>query len=871
MKRFFFLNLALSILQVSSVLVHVRNSLNVTGERAECQNLRNYEIKENGQVMCWKGQEKPKECFSSFSSTLGGKRAWKPLEKGVVQFMNDFLKNQRRILCTVPADQQRVFFTLRYNGLGNSILGTMSTLMMGALDDRLVVLHGWKGEFDRAFDSPLGEFTMENLQKLKLLDAWDANACPPGQSSKPGWGCFGPDGDDQFTWCGHVGDHYPNRLNLVSGCCNNKLPFFMMNPNYAPRLKKVFGDNEMSTPLMRVLFRPSAKEVFSKLTLPKPGTVAVHIRTFGNVPIDNLISSLGSCAKSTQSKLGTSFSEFKVAAIENSMLDKFNKSMGSKTRIVTNKPPGGEFHGGNDWVHALQDMLEMGFSDSMVLSPWSSFGQMAAAYGGQAPYEVDGDYGHITTSCYQVSSSEPCSMRQWGPDVGFCPGKKMAPLAPKHSRTCNKPKASLLALDGTAAGTFEMDQSSASAQMESMHQSMELAGYGPGGSEWQSVAMEADETFQNTIQKYAGQDFPEYCPSGSLWQLYPQFASALKKKALERAIDNKVFVTMADSKYAEKLGCWEKSVDMMTKMNNTVIIATDAETLDVCRKNKLSCVDVDASQVPHMKKFGEIGFVKFYSLALVASLKLDFIFSEMDIVIMKNPWPYHEKEDPEQYSVGDSRCIPEAWIQRDPLKANAPAEEANIQVTGHSTHPRVNIGYMYSRGSIDSMQFFAHLTAYYAGKCADNLLGYVPPPSFYVDDGHADQNIFDAFLKNSDHTNAHYADVPWNSLSKNLKWKLLDYRLFGIYGKNQEAESVTFHYAGIAGLQVSCWDNICANVEGKQPMKPELVQPTCLKMFSDSTECSPRSSTEPTLQAMLPSQCLPARMTCESAEPRFLK
>merc|ERR1719456_529539 len=102
---------------------------------------------------------------------------------------------------------------------------------MGHLSNRIVVLSNWRGSFNQLFDSPLSEFTEENLNSLQLVNASYDKTCKWGVDH-PEWGCFGPDPEENFLKCGHIDDHFPKRHNLISGCCNNKIPLLFQNPNY---------------------------------------------------------------------------------------------------------------------------------------------------------------------------------------------------------------------------------------------------------------------------------------------------------------------------------------------------------------------------------------------------------------------------------------------------------------------------------------------------------------------------------------------------------------------------------------------------------------------------------------------------------------
>jgi len=356
---------------------------------------------------------------------------------------------------------------------------------------------------------------------------------------------------------------------------------------------------------------------------------------------------------------------------------------------------------------------------------------------------------------------------------------------------------------------------------------------------------------------------PLHCPT-KLWGLFPKWSAALEAKARERAVNGTLFFTLTDKQYESVMACWHWSVVAITGRENTLIIPTDEVTLRKCAEHKLPCVVADSAELPRINIWGDIGFLKFYSMALISGLGLDFIFAEMDVLVLQNPWPYHEREDKLQWSQGDCRHYPHTWPGRHP-KENAQANEADIQVTAHFNHPRVNIGYIYARWTVASTNFFAQLFAYFVGKCADHVLGFDHREGTYVDLGLPDQNILDAFLRNHDHGHPKYADIPWDMLPA-LSWKLLDYNLFGIFGRHEaRVPWVTFHYAG-EGRKLVCWTGICEKMRRHQALDPAGRRPLslteCIRPWQGAHCAAPKPGAARSLQGSLPDQCLGIRLPC---------
>eukprot|EP00929_Paragymnodinium_shiwhaense_P086352 TRINITY_DN46875_c0_g1_i1.p1 TRINITY_DN46875_c0_g1~~TRINITY_DN46875_c0_g1_i1.p1 ORF type:complete len:725 (+),score=143.85 TRINITY_DN46875_c0_g1_i1:99-2273(+) len=365
-------------------------------------------------------------------------------------------------------------------------------------------------------------------------------------------------------------------------------------------------------------------------------------------------------------------------------------------------------------------------------------------------------------------------------------------------------------------------------------------------------------TFKETKLRFASK-IPAYCPR-HLWGLFPVWTAALEAMARQAAVDGKVIFTMADGQYKEALSCWHFSVKyLMEDRVGSFIVPTDAATMTACNQQALPCVVVDEDDLPHIHLWGDIGFIKFYAMAVVARLGLTFIFSEMDVVLLKDPWPHHEKEDGLQWSEGDCRHYehPPDAPGRHPVAENERADVAEIQVGAHYNHPRANIGYIYVRSTPRTLTFLLQLIAYFVGKCPDGILGYDRKPNTFVDLGLPDQNIFDAFLRNVDHHHPKYKDIPWGLIPR-IPWKLLDFNTFGIFGKTDEGELVTLHYAG-EGRKVPCWAGICNRAKKGLDTTAEGQQ--CLRQWIGAP-CRQRQAAERSLQPWLAESCLAQKIAC---------
>lgn len=351
---------------------------------------------------------------------------------------------------------------------------------------------------------------------------------------------------------------------------------------------------------------------------------------------------------------------------------------------------------------------------------------------------------------------------------------------------------------------------------------------------------------------------PEHCPKDFLG-LFPAWSAALQALAVDRAINGTLHFTLTDKTYESAMPCWDWSIRALTGRENTLIIPTDDIAIAQCKRHRLPCVLVATRDLPKIKIWGDIGFIKFYAMALISSLGLDFIFSEMDVLILQDPWPYHEHEDPWQWRKGDCRHYPHTWPGRGP-RGNSRAEDADIHVPAHYNHPRVNIGYIYARWTPETMHFFLQLHGYFAGKCPDTVLGWNHPPGTYIDLGLPDQNILDAMLRNHDHGHPKYHDIPWETLPA-VRWKLLDYNLFGIWGRHDAPVPwVTFHYAG-EGRKVTCWRGICERMRQERAGRA-LRSRECIRPWQGGRCSAPREGSPRSLQGALEDACLGVQIGC---------
>eukprot|EP00929_Paragymnodinium_shiwhaense_P091719 TRINITY_DN51626_c0_g1_i2.p1 TRINITY_DN51626_c0_g1~~TRINITY_DN51626_c0_g1_i2.p1 ORF type:complete len:1000 (+),score=206.88 TRINITY_DN51626_c0_g1_i2:116-3115(+) len=400
---------------------------------AGCADMRQFRFEQSGRVLSWTVNEpKEEERFPLWAADVGN---WS-MTAEVTEFLNAFLARQFHIFCETAQDELKVMIIRRDNGLGNSLMGSMSYLVMAAIMGWAVVLVGWFDGLKTVFDTPLAEYSDDRLRKLKVLpaDVMKGLAC---RKETDELGCYGISGDDQWMWCDDYNEHFKNkRLNHVVGCCTNFLPLIMRNMHVGKRLRAIFGDGEVATPLFRALFRPSLREVLKPTEKYRHERyVAAQVRSFNAADDGHLFAAMAGCLSMLLHRAEFIGSRLFVAAISKDLLKKMGKVLGMD--VMHNPPPGGENHRTLDWIIGMRDVWTMVLSDALVTSPWSSFGSLAAAYSGKAAWEVEGAMNGVTGRCRRMITAEPCCMRNWGPLRGTCPAPKKSMKIPKtQDRPC---------------------------------------------------------------------------------------------------------------------------------------------------------------------------------------------------------------------------------------------------------------------------------------------------------------------------------------------------------------------------------------------------------------------------------------------------
>eukprot|EP00927_Polykrikos_kofoidii_P084690 TRINITY_DN9004_c0_g1_i1.p1 TRINITY_DN9004_c0_g1~~TRINITY_DN9004_c0_g1_i1.p1 ORF type:complete len:1021 (+),score=132.49 TRINITY_DN9004_c0_g1_i1:342-3065(+) len=388
---------------------------------AKCLNFRQFRVEANGRMMSWTNRHpQEKESIPPWPEYQDGDNTFS-MRPEMVDFLNTFFKRQYTVFCETPRDAQHIMFIRRENGLGNSIQGSTSYLMMAALKGWAVVLVGWFDGLNVVFDTPLAEYTPNSLTRQGLLSSEARNAVTCSRKSHH-LQCFDISGDDQWMWCNRIEDHFKKRLNHIPGCCGSQLPLLLRNRHYGSELLRIFGEDEMAPPLYRVFFRPSWKSVMSKRKPSSRKVVAAQVRAFNRGEEGHLVQAMSACLKMIVSRQGFGDSSIYVASQNVRLIRSLEHRLGR--HVSFNKPPEGENHGTKDWILAVQDMWDMATADALVLTAWSTFGSTAAAWSRRVPWELEGSMNQLTGRCSRVISAEPCCMRNWGPVPNSCPGRR---------------------------------------------------------------------------------------------------------------------------------------------------------------------------------------------------------------------------------------------------------------------------------------------------------------------------------------------------------------------------------------------------------------------------------------------------------------
>ena len=142
----------------------------------------------------------------------------------------------------------------------------------------------------------------------------------------------------------------------------------------------------------------------------------------------------------------------------------------------------------------------------------------------------------------------------------------------------------------------------------------------------------------------------------------------------------------------------------------------------------------------------DIGLIKFAATLALLELGRDVVFSEMDVFWVRDPLPLMLSEQgaapaPSRPQWAREQCH---WCAhmggaRPPFP---PAEAADLQISGHAAHSRVNIGFYFMRATARSVAFMQQLLSMHSHSLFD-------------------QTEFDMLLgANCDYSPVN-GDVPW--------------------------------------------------------------------------------------------------------------
>ena len=228
-------------------------------------------------------------------------------------------------------------------------------------------------------------------------------------------------GDLQQLWGGHdaVDIHYDN---------DYLVPLLLSNPNYRTFFDRYFPSREIFHPLGRFLFdlHPRHEAAAHAFRASKFGafTVGIQIRTqkpLGAGLADPSIGQFCSLARAVQLKHGLPDDRvnFFVATDSEGALEGVRKLLGAERVVNTD---GGGVRGGKGTQagnpgseeSAVLDMRLLSMTDALIVTSASSFGYVAAAWGGIVPIHVlhRGDKpSMLNPYFYTPLNSEPC---YWG-------------------------------------------------------------------------------------------------------------------------------------------------------------------------------------------------------------------------------------------------------------------------------------------------------------------------------------------------------------------------------------------------------------------------------------------------------------------------
>lgn len=306
-------------------------------------------------------------------------------------------------------------------GIGNQVLGLVSTLTLAMITDRVLLIQDEQQLF-RFFDPPLdgkvqlapqtipiNEIVSEAMKIRFNKDIGDkaqlaASFLMTHESKEE---------DFQALLCFDPVKDWKNVKYMVVETCQYFVPLLFANGHTREQMETLFPDRRVFSRLVSVLFRPIAhlqtriKSVNSesKSLSSVNRVIGLQLRTFDGA------TSRESLDLNAQQCLEEKFPEFKeqkslhpclfMAALNAEHNDWFHIH-DPNARIFALPNEGGQTFSDQQLESAIIDIWALGMADELIVSPYSTFGYVAAGLRETPSYLIT-DHG-----CVKQSGGEPC-------------------------------------------------------------------------------------------------------------------------------------------------------------------------------------------------------------------------------------------------------------------------------------------------------------------------------------------------------------------------------------------------------------------------------------------------------------------------------
>lgn len=328
-------------------------------------------------------------------------------------------------------------------GIGNQIIGFVSTLALAMLTDRALLIQDHQRLF-HFFEPPLAG-TIQLAPKSIPIDAIVDEAMRIRFSKEMEEEAHlaasfrmtheSKDEDFQAILCFDPIKDWKGVKYVVVETCQYFVPLLFANGHTRQQMETMFPDKKVFHHLVGVLFRPIPRLMDkikglhqeSKSMASDKRIIGLQLRTFDALSVDSMDESAQRCLEENLPQFReqkSSYSPCLFMATLNPAHGDWFRNHNPRAQIVSLPNEGGQTYTEQQHESAIVDIWILAMADELLVSPYSTFGYVAAGLRSKPSYLI------VHSGCLKQQGGEPCfhhSIKSL--PANFCPAGTTSEIA----------------------------------------------------------------------------------------------------------------------------------------------------------------------------------------------------------------------------------------------------------------------------------------------------------------------------------------------------------------------------------------------------------------------------------------------------------